>query len=30
MDTTERKEREFDPDAWEPGEMQEPPPALAP
>lgn len=27
MDTTEAKAREFDPDAWEPGEMQEPDPA---
>ncbi|WP_157182365.1 hypothetical protein [Methylobacterium sp. WSM2598] len=27
LDTTEAKAREFDLDAWEPGEMQEPPPA---
>jgi hypothetical protein len=30
MDTTEAKAREFEPDAWEPGEMQEPAPAPAP
>ena len=25
MDTSQTKEREFEPDAWEPGEMAEPP-----
>lgn len=29
MDTSQQKEREFQPDAWEPGEMQTPPPAPA-
>jgi hypothetical protein len=26
MDTSRDKEREFDPDAWDPGEMDQPPP----
>jgi hypothetical protein len=30
MDTSQAKEAEFAPDAWEPGEMQPPPPTIAP
>lgn len=30
MDTSQARERDFGPDAWEPGEMDKPPPELAP